>query len=303
MKIYTNFVLSLLLIISSGCASKNIAESPEAVEKLTPFITIEQVNEVVITKESKTDIPTELKIPALSPEEAMELVMDLYENNGGCELPCWWGITPGITSWHEAYKILAPLGDIYTITDPISGITLNEFDTYLPEDIESLGRVGANLIVEDNIVIRIGTNSRWVMRSFDYSLPGLLNSLGMPTEIWISPVFVPIPDLSHYEMVLYYSQIGAIVRLNGKATTQENVMTICPQDKYRESNFPPGLSLWYSKDILSFEQFTRSSLGEYYTLNIEIFERIENLQNTVDNEWFYDTYKDPASEDCFNIEV
>jgi hypothetical protein len=26
----------------------------------------------------------------------------MLANNGGCELPCWWGITPGVTPWEEA---------------------------------------------------------------------------------------------------------------------------------------------------------------------------------------------------------
>ena len=31
-------------------------------------------------------------------------------DNGGCELPCWWSITPGETSWKDAVQFFADRG-------------------------------------------------------------------------------------------------------------------------------------------------------------------------------------------------
>jgi hypothetical protein len=33
--------------------------------------------------------------PSLSPEEANRLMRGFLKDNGGCKLPCLWGITPG----------------------------------------------------------------------------------------------------------------------------------------------------------------------------------------------------------------
>src|SRR5688572_13990138 len=44
--------------------------------------------------------------PTMTTDEAKRLVRDLLENNAGCKLPCWWGITPGKTTWSEARQIL-----------------------------------------------------------------------------------------------------------------------------------------------------------------------------------------------------
>lgn len=34
------------------------------------------------------------------------VIRSLWVDNGGCRLPCWWGITPGETSWEEAKQFL-----------------------------------------------------------------------------------------------------------------------------------------------------------------------------------------------------
>ena len=45
--------------------------------------------------------------PTMAPEDAMEFVLELMENNGGCHLPCWWGqIVPGVTRWEDAKSFL-----------------------------------------------------------------------------------------------------------------------------------------------------------------------------------------------------
>jgi hypothetical protein len=49
---------------------------------------------------------TVIRNATLDSEEAQKLVQKLLENNGGCKLPCWWGITPGKTTWAEARQIL-----------------------------------------------------------------------------------------------------------------------------------------------------------------------------------------------------
>ncbi len=49
----------------------------------------------------------------LPPDEVEKKIMSLYSNNGGCELPCWWGITPGKTTGAESLSLLAPFGDTF----------------------------------------------------------------------------------------------------------------------------------------------------------------------------------------------
>jgi hypothetical protein len=46
-------------------------------------------------------------LPTLAYAEARAMVRDLLENNGGCKLPCWWGIVPGETDWSSAKQCLS----------------------------------------------------------------------------------------------------------------------------------------------------------------------------------------------------
>lgn len=57
---------------------------------------------VLITTTSPNPTPTFTPVATLSIEQEGTLLSSLLANNGGCELPCWWGITPGLTGVVEA---------------------------------------------------------------------------------------------------------------------------------------------------------------------------------------------------------
>jgi len=50
----------------------------------------------------------------MPPAEAYDLLLELLQTNGGCELPCWWGISPGISTREEVETKLEPLLGIAT---------------------------------------------------------------------------------------------------------------------------------------------------------------------------------------------
>jgi hypothetical protein len=57
-----------------------------------------------------TNIPTPnwTKVHTLTAKQANQTILALLQNNGGCMLPCWFGLTPGQSSWWEAKAILEP---------------------------------------------------------------------------------------------------------------------------------------------------------------------------------------------------
>lgn len=54
--------------------------------------------------------PTFTPVATLSVEQEGEFLSRLMADNGGCELPCWWGTTPGLTNEQEARDIFASQG-------------------------------------------------------------------------------------------------------------------------------------------------------------------------------------------------
>jgi hypothetical protein len=57
---------------------------------------------------------TSTLFPTLPAEEMDETIQALIATNGGCFLPCWWGITPGVTSWDDANHFLLQFNPVIT---------------------------------------------------------------------------------------------------------------------------------------------------------------------------------------------
>ena len=104
-------VLALLLILV-GCISENTPRDEYAVSTtVIPPSTLLPTETLTSTPtETKTPVPTATFIiptltqyltplPTLSYYKTKYL---LYEANNLCDLPCWWGITPGISTWTES---------------------------------------------------------------------------------------------------------------------------------------------------------------------------------------------------------
>lgn len=89
---------------------------------ITPFLTTTPVpNTPIPTIQLPTLSPTGIRLtssatstttplPTLTKEDSQKMILDLINNNGGCRLPCWWGIIPGKTRWSEAETFLNHLG-------------------------------------------------------------------------------------------------------------------------------------------------------------------------------------------------
>ena len=240
--------------------------------------------------------------PLLPEASVLESILALYETNGNCELPCWWGVAPGRTHASQVIEQLGPLGHIY-ITEMSKNSSLYEFTSRVPVDLEPLGWMGARIFVENDLVIAVATNSRWVKRLFDHSLPGLLQTFGEPDEIWIKPGIVPYPGLSHLEMILFYPYQGIMVRISGEASDREGYLRICPQDVDRDAEASPVLYLWSTRENFTFERLGTSPMREFFYLNSDSFRQLGQLRDGKDNEWFFNTYLDPGTVDCIDIDT
>ncbi len=61
-----------------------------------------------------TTIPTLTPLPTFAPEELETAVADLLANPMNCDVPCWWGAVPGVTSLDEIKHAVSPYNfDIY----------------------------------------------------------------------------------------------------------------------------------------------------------------------------------------------
>ncbi len=162
-----------------------------------------------------TPAPTWTQLPTLSSAEAETKIMDLLVHNADCKLPCWWGITPGVTTWNEANHFLEAFT---SIEEPF----LQDIDDVLYKGYSPWFYLGKNkyfisLITVDEIVIEIVLTPD--VTDFGHQLPSILSNNGVPDQIWIAPM-PETPGGPWFYLVLYYPEQGILAEYSGAASLQ-----------------------------------------------------------------------------------
>lgn len=319
--------LSGVIIFLVGCSNMGL-ENIEAPSLRTPqpvtssdpqndsaIITMTPTSSLALTTPTRTfsptvttisqlmSSPTWTPIPSLSADEAIETILDLYKDNGGCELPCWWGIHPGKTSWKAAREKLSPIG-LVSGKSIGKNLEIYEFDFIIPVEADSLGLgfIDSTLWVKDGFVTAISSNVGWINKYFDYSLSGLLKTLGQPEEIWIK-VNTDTMDLPHYELDLFYPSKGIRLNSTGDASAENNgSVTICPKE-FRRGEFPPAILLWDASIEHTYKNLSAVLLGGSREIGGEGFDLLENVAVDFDEAEFFNTYQNVSTNRCIEIDV
>lgn len=95
-------VISVNTSTSSTSTPQIYTATPSRTPTKTPTIT------ATVTIE-----PMPTPLPTLNSREASLAVQKLLLENGNCQLPCWWGIVPGKTSWENTRKFLSPFASSF----------------------------------------------------------------------------------------------------------------------------------------------------------------------------------------------
>ena len=103
-----NILLSALIFILTACSDNTIYPATTALS-VTLTISPTSPTTTAIPSPTQTAIATRMPISTLPAEAADARVLEFLKTNASCSLPCWWGITPGITSTDEIQSVLEPL--------------------------------------------------------------------------------------------------------------------------------------------------------------------------------------------------
>lgn len=157
-----------------------------------------------------TSTPSTTPAPTLLPEQEGFFLSTLLSNDADCELPCWWGVTPGQTREQEARDLFASQGiDNWTLSDDfrIVGIGYPRMgnSNYFRDVI-------VRFWVNDNLIQYIGVegsyrrelNSLLVQDWQDYSPAEILNRFGIPSFIELTKV----ENSPYYRLGLSYELLG-----------------------------------------------------------------------------------------------
>lgn len=116
------FFLMFFFLIFAGCGQPSPLSSTEraptaaapAVARLTntlipsPTSTLTNTPSPTLPLETPTQTPTRIlpPLPTLSAEGAQLELARLMRTNGDCSGECFWGITPGVTNYTDAFRFL-----------------------------------------------------------------------------------------------------------------------------------------------------------------------------------------------------
>lgn len=245
-----------------------------------------------------TATPSRTPVPTLDTKQQAQLVTDILKTNGGCKLPCWWGIVPGSTRFQAAVDSLQQQGlNPYLVRDLTGALTIDiPHSTQLFDYGFSMGFTADQGVISrlkvDGETYNLTRSRRFANDWRRYSLSNVLQEYGQPSTIrFVSgpPAEQNAPVL--YTLTLLYEPLGFAIGYTGPAQfdSKSNVIHACPR----------------------FEQMTDIRLilvapgNPITTSDAELTDLGPTLQETtgVGVGDFYQKFKNSASIDCLEYHL
>lgn len=228
-----------LLALFSGCVPTGPGVTPSPMPTTASGITSPPVPPTVtpsLVLPTRTPLPTKTPTPTPRPwfvnEREYAFLRELLETNGGCELPCWWGITLGETTWEEAKERLITPGLHRAIPHPALA-----YDYCY--DITLRPREGIIQTIHIQAEVFPSTRSERFARDWRrYSLDQVLTRYGMPSQVMLELWPNPPGPYYPYRLFIFYDHLGILIGYTGSAVPGEP-LRVCPRFEEMEI-----LDLW-----------------------------------------------------------
>jgi len=246
--------LFICLFFLDGCVQQSLIS--EELKQTPTFVTITQENQVTetvnpiiqvtpISTNTETPrpgisprppIPTQTPLPTIDIEKQKESILELIKTNGNCKLPCFLGITPGVTSWETTKNIILSTGVKYS--DMLMSDGTHHFTGFDTKDLE------ISMVMEfveiDGTVEYIGSglgdlNNNLSPTKIDwtpYQLNSVLSNYGPPSRVLINIGKPRGPSYTTgYELWLIYSDLGLNLYYSGSGLKIEPTFHVCPNSR------------------------------------------------------------------------
>ncbi len=249
------------LLLFGGCkqlSGSSVTSTPEyTASSVTPTITFVSTLTPIPTYTSIPSPTTPIIIPTLPIEDANKRFLELLANNGGCHLPCLWGITPGKSSYNEAQSILEPLSSLSDFTDlfPSPG---DISPAYTKGNFVLYTRI-AFLYPESGIVNSIAFNAEAHKNIpggyedvFDsnffgekvsaYTLAHVLTEQGVPSSVMVETAGGPLTrgGTGGFDILLLYPDQGILVNYKTQMHLIGSNVRGCPLNAYVQVELYPS---------------------------------------------------------------
>jgi hypothetical protein len=253
-RIWASLMLFIMTVSSCAQSPESLGSSLSPVATILPTRTLTSIpllTPSLVVSATATVTPT--IIPTWPTEEAQVEFLKLLSNNGGCQLPCLWGIVPGESSFQAARAMLAPFGSISDFTAFKSG--LGSVSPYVTEgDLEIYTTIDFIADSDNGIVNSIAFNAEahrpleqggyedvfnsklFGDKVSTYLLPRVLSEKGIPSSVMIATVGGPLTrgGTGGFDILLLYPDQGILINY----TTQLHLVGAnvygCPSNPHVE---------------------------------------------------------------------
>ncbi len=313
--IFRCVLFAFLAVALAGCsAAPTITPLPSPMQVNTNTPVIPTATPVIPTAlpATATLVSTPTPLPTLSAEEATNKLLELLGNNGGCRLPCLWGITPGESTVQDAQVVLSQLSNIqneYSFDasfDPVKG--KGYVDPFIANGDQML-HVSAQYSSEKQLINYIDFYARAEKRGetsngekgwfyiFDsetfgkrtqyYSLANVLSEQGLPDSVMIATSNLPGGGSGGFYIWLVYSKQGILVKYTFEAHGIEGDVRGCPAYAHVE------MDLYPAGNAEAFYAFLEQK--QDWTIQKDWRKPIEEVTSMTLNE-FYETFRNPTDK-------
>jgi hypothetical protein len=220
----------------------------------------------------------------------MLYVENLLQNNAGCQLPCWWGLTPGKTTLAEAQHYLESFAYLLGITDDPNGYQIAGLQIPFPEDMGGVEPYW--FIFRDGILEGI-SNIYFYKLTTSYNLVEMLNTYGQPDDILVSAYYEPRYSDYMTHVAMFYLKKGIMLEYydsGGELTGGKK--KICPQIATY-----PYINLWVPSLNLTLDEAAKQYLD---TMNWPTYRTLQDAAG-MNVETFYKTFKDVNNTTCLEL--
>lgn len=303
-KLTTSYIVFALLFINGCLSSGGEITNPNSTSTDLPTEPVENILTLAdITPSSPETLVT--PSPISSKEDSYQLVENLIKHNENCQLPCWWGITPGVSSSVELHEKLLPLSDIadiHLLFDESGSIDIQYpkknwlINIVLSFTSNETSTLIETIVIRTNIIsLKNNTNRTERFSALEYqelfetySLDKILSTYGQPANILIR---ADVYDSSHspetFEITLLYPKQGIFVRYTMLAEKVGNNIGGCPAKSIME--------LWLlSPDDMGNYQQILSTVDPTWEGNFPYSKSVSEVTSmTIED--FYQTFKEPTN--------
>jgi hypothetical protein len=307
-----SLTLALILILTGCVASTETGvEIPTTAVILSihPTETITSSPSPSSISVSPTRTPLPPPVPTLLPNEKENYLLNKIKTNGGCKLPCFLGIQPGISIWEDIREIEGPLyfrewygpdkGDSISLYNVNSGKNVETLNVTFWGNKSAIERITVDTIINASDHISDDYYSHFSEAMKQYSLPTILSEYGIPTRVLLQVQGQVEPGAgTQAEILLFYDSLGVVVHYMFLDVVSQDsntgILTACPN--YEHVHFI-RFYLQSPKDNTPLERMIGDENDHYLNSWLKPLEKLTTL-NLRD---FYSLFIDPNQSGCFDV--